>query len=168
MYGFGICAYREHSNVSCPCLGILYGIQVYEVWSERHHGGQLFFLCLAHHTSFSEMSMLLMSLDKDSRGFFKNWLCRTSLVVQWLGVQLPIQGAWVPSLVWEDPTCCRTAKPVSPSCWVWALEPLCRNYWSRHALEQEKPPQGKTSTLQLESSPHAAMKTQDCGKYTEK
>ena len=28
-----------------------------------------------------------------------------SLVVQWLGVRLPMQGTRVQSLVWEDPTC---------------------------------------------------------------
>ena len=35
-----------------------------------------------------------------------------SLVVQWLRIRLAIQGTWVQSLVWEDPTCCRAAKPV--------------------------------------------------------
>ena len=30
---------------------------------------------------------------------------RTSLVVQWLRIRLPMQGAWVRSLVQEDPTC---------------------------------------------------------------
>ena len=29
----------------------------------------------------------------------------TSLVVQWLRIHLPMQGTWVQSLVWEDPTC---------------------------------------------------------------
>ena len=29
---------------------------------------------------------------------------RTSLVVQWLRIHLPVQGTWVPSLVQEDPT----------------------------------------------------------------
>ena len=36
---------------------------------------------------------------------------RISLVVQWLRIYLPMQGMWVLSLVWEDPTCCR-AKPM--------------------------------------------------------
>ena len=36
----------------------------------------------------------------------------TSLVVQWLRIQLPMQGTRVLSPVWEDPTCCRTVKPV--------------------------------------------------------
>ena len=36
----------------------------------------------------------------------------TSLVVQWLRQRLPGQGTWVQSLVQEDPTCLRAAKPV--------------------------------------------------------
>ena len=35
-----------------------------------------------------------------------------SLVVQRLGIRLPIQGTWVRALVWEDPTCRGTTKPV--------------------------------------------------------
>ena len=38
---------------------------------------------------------------------------RASLVVQWLRVCLPVQGTWVRALVWEDPTCCGAAGPVS-------------------------------------------------------
>ena len=37
---------------------------------------------------------------------------RTSLVVQWLRICLPMQGTWVRSLVQEDPTCCGATKPV--------------------------------------------------------
>ena len=40
---------------------------------------------------------------------------RTSLVVQWWGIRLPMQGTWVWSLVREDPTCCRATKPVHHS-----------------------------------------------------
>ena len=29
--------------------------------------------------------------------------------------RLPMQGIWVPSLVWEDPTCQGTVKPVWPN-----------------------------------------------------
>ena len=36
----------------------------------------------------------------------------TSLVAQWLSIRLPVQGTWVRSLVWEDPTCGRATKPV--------------------------------------------------------
>ena len=46
-----------------------------------------------------------------------NWLTRTSLVVQWLRVCLPMQGTQVQSLVQEDPAYCRATKPVYHSCW---------------------------------------------------
>ena len=41
-----------------------------------------------------------------------NYLMEISLVVQWLRIHLPVQGTWVPSLVWEDPTCCEATQPV--------------------------------------------------------
>ena len=34
----------------------------------------------------------------------------TSLLVQWLKIRLPMQGTWVWSLVWEDPTCHRATR----------------------------------------------------------
>ena len=39
-----------------------------------------------------------------------------SLVAQWLGVHLPVQGTWVRSLVQEDPTCCGATGPVHRNC----------------------------------------------------
>ena len=36
----------------------------------------------------------------------------TSLVAQWLGIRLPVQGTRVRALVREDPTCRRATKPV--------------------------------------------------------
>ena len=44
---------------------------------------------------------------------FKSW---ASLVAQWLGVRLPVQGTRVRALVWEDPACRGAAGPVSHSC----------------------------------------------------
>ena len=41
-----------------------------------------------------------------------------SLLVQWLGVHLPVKWTWVPSLVPENPTCFR------------ATQPMCHNYWA--------------------------------------
>ena len=38
---------------------------------------------------------------------------RASLVAQWLRIRLPMQGTRVRALVWEDPTCCGAAGPVS-------------------------------------------------------
>ena len=37
---------------------------------------------------------------------------RTSLVVQWVRIHLLTQGPPIRSLVWEDPPCCGTAKPL--------------------------------------------------------
>ena len=42
----------------------------------------------------------------------KNDNTGASLVAQWLGIRLPMQGTWVRALVWEDPTCCGATKPV--------------------------------------------------------
>ena len=41
---------------------------------------------------------------------------RASLVAQWLRVCLPMRGTRVRALVWEDPTCCGAARPVSHNC----------------------------------------------------
>ena len=37
----------------------------------------------------------------------------TSLVAQWLGIRLPMEGTWVRALVREDPTSCGATKPMS-------------------------------------------------------
>ena len=49
-------------------------------------------------------------------------------VVQWLRICLLMQGTWVQSLVWEDPTCCGATKPVCHNYWARPLEPASRNY----------------------------------------
>ena len=43
-------------------------------------------------------------------------ICWASLVAQWLGVCLPMQGTRVRALVWEDPTCHGATGPVSHNC----------------------------------------------------
>ena len=62
----------------------------------------------------------------------------------WLRIHLPMQETWVWSLVWEDPTCCGAAEPVS------------HNFWSPHsracALQQEMPPQWDARVLPPENS----------------
>ena len=68
----------------------------------------------------------------------------TSLVVQWLRSQLPMQGTWVPSLVQDDPTCHGATKPVGHK---WSHMPRT------HGLQQEKSLQWEACALQLESSP---------------
>ena len=46
---------------------------------------------------------------------------QASLVIQWLRICLPMQGTQVQSLIQEDPTCHRAAKPVHQN--YCALEP---------------------------------------------
>ena len=51
------------------------------------------------------------SLVCELKGLFKVYLW-ASLVAQWLGIRLPMQGTWVRALVREDPTCHGATKPV--------------------------------------------------------
>ncbi|KAJ8776952.1 hypothetical protein J1605_014970 [Eschrichtius robustus] len=53
---------------------------------------------------------LVVSFDTHQEG---NPVSRASLVAQWLGVCLPMQGARIRALVWEDPTCRGATGPVS-------------------------------------------------------
>ena len=52
----------------------------------------------------------------------REWISGTSLVAQWLRLHMLTQGTWVWSLVQDDPTCCRVAKPV------------CHNYWALYTM----------------------------------
>ena len=47
---------------------------------------------------------------------FKNAFFWASLVAQWLGVRLPMQGTGVQALVREVPTRCGAMKPVRHNC----------------------------------------------------
>ena len=57
----------------------------------------------------------------------------TSLVAQWLGIHLTVQGTQVRALVLEDPTCHGATGPMCHSCWACALEPASHNYGSMRA-----------------------------------
>ena len=50
---------------------------------------------------------------------------RNSLVVQCLGICMPMQGTWVWSLVWEDSTCLRATQLVSCNFWSPCTQSLC-------------------------------------------
>ena len=65
---------------------------------------------------YARVGLILMNgiLNKTSQTH-KNVHFWASLVAQWLRVRLPMQGAWVRALVWEDPTCRGVAGPVSHS-----------------------------------------------------
>ena len=69
-----------------------------------------------------------------------------SRVVPWIRICLPMQATWVWSLVWEDSTCCRAAKPVCHNYWACApdllkpmrLEPTLYNKRSLHTAQPNK------------------------------
>ena len=58
------------------------------------------------------MSCIDDGLEQQARCENKNQGEGTSLVVHWLRICLPMQGAWAGSLTWEDPMCCRETNPV--------------------------------------------------------
>ena len=64
---------------------------------------------------------------------YQKKIIRTSLVAQWLGIRLPMQGTWVQALVREDPACRGEIKPVLHNYWAYALKPTSHNYWSPRA-----------------------------------
>ena len=68
----------------------------------------------------------------------KKWVGGTSLVAQWIRICLPMQGTWVRTLVWEDPTCRGATRPVRHNYWACALEPASHNYWA-HVPQLLKP-----------------------------
>ena len=70
------------------------------------------------------------------------WKCRTSLVVQWLRIRLPMQATRVWALVWEDPTCRGATKPMHRNYWAFTLEPTSHNYGA-HASQLLKPARSK-------------------------
>ena len=69
----------------------------------------------------------------------KNGHKRASLVVHWLRIHLPMQGTWIQSLVWEDPTCLKTTKPLCHNYWACALEPKTQ-LLSQPTTPPESPP----------------------------
>ena len=58
----------------------------------------------ARSTSYLITLRYLAQIEKETR---------VSLVAQWLRVCLPMQGARVQALVWEDPTCRGASRPMS-------------------------------------------------------
>ena len=57
--------------------------------------------------------MVFVSTPLNVEIFFRTLcMCWASLVAQWLGVCLPMQGTRVRALVREDPTCRELTKPV--------------------------------------------------------
>ena len=67
---------------------------------------------------------------------------RTSLVVSWLRIRLPMRGTWAQSLAWEDAKSNEASVPTTAE----AREGLCS--------ARREGPAGKSCAPQLEKSPH--------------
>ena len=108
-----------------------------------------------------------------------NGSSRTSLVVQWMRIHLPMQGTWVQSLVQKIPHAAEqlslSTTTTEPSLWgPWATttELLCGNYWNlctlgpvlhKRSHHSEKPVhRNKEQSLltATRESPRKATKTQ--------
>ena len=96
----------------------------------------------------SSLSVLSFCLFIPFRGFLRHslnkYLLKTSLVVQWWRIHLPMQGTWVWPLVWEDPTCHGATKPMCCDYLAHGLEPVLHN--ERSQLESS------SFSLQLEKA----------------
>ena len=69
--------------------------------------------------------------------FFLDYFFRVALEVKWLRICLAMKETLVRSLVWEDATCHRAAKPLCQghNYWAGALEPVLHNK-RRHGNER--------------------------------
>ena len=74
------------------------------------------------------------------------WHWRTSLVVQWLRIRLPMQRTWLQALVQEDPTCHGATKPVNHN--YWARVPQLLKPTRLEPMLHNKPPQWEASARQ--------------------
>ena len=123
--------------------------------------------------------LCFISCNADHQFFYK----MTFSGLPWLRMSLPMQGTWVPSLVWEEPTCIGATKPVRYNYWACALQPTrrncwsprtlgptCRNYWAC-MLQILKPmhlePQSTREATAMRS-PRTAMKSSPCSPQLEK
>ena len=85
------------------------------------------------------------NLKKWYKGTYLQNRNRTVLVVQWLGICLPMQGTWVRSLAWEDSTCPRasteTTTTEAQALWSpWSATREATAMRSPHTTTREKAP----------------------------
>ena len=104
----------------------------------------------------------------DSRAIKNEAFWGTSLVVQWIGICLPMQGTWVRSLVWENSTCLGATKQVRHNSWAYLLqllkpacqEPLLYNVRSHHNETPTHCNEEQPLLSTTRESPCTAVKTQ--------
>ena len=85
----------------------------------------LFHVFIGHlHTFFGKMSVQILCPVLTGLFVFLLLSCKSSswasLVAQWLGIRLPMQGTRVRALVWEDPTCRGATRAMSHNYWACA------------------------------------------------
>ena len=119
------------SNMLLTKCRNFYNIKLYRdkksVLMQTDHGSQS--ILLSWHGISSHQTFRILQTLRRVKVFKYLWV-RTSLVIQWLRIQLPMQEKWIQYLVWEDPTCCRTTKHMCHNYWACALEPTSLNYWA--------------------------------------
>ena len=81
-------------------------------YGERESGAQFYILSLVTFILTGYKSQL-QTTKRKTHTYTHLKTHRASLVAQWLGVCLLMQGTRVRALVWEDPTCHGAAGPVS-------------------------------------------------------
>ena len=99
-------------------------------------------------------------------------------MIQWLRIHLPMQGTWVWSLVWEDPTCCGPTKHTHHNHWACRpqvrkpmyQEPVLHSQGSHHSKRPAHPIWRGAPALTARGSPcrrskdPAQPKPNDCKK----
>ena len=81
-------------------------------------------------TNYDPAVSLLGIFPRKTNSSIWKTIHRASLMVQWLRIHLPMQGAQVRSLLGEDPTCHGATNSVCHKNWTGALKPTSHNYWA--------------------------------------
>ena len=90
---------------------------------------------------------------------------RTSLVVQWLRICLPMQKTWVWSLLWKDSTCWRATEPVHTTTDLELQSPCsatreaattrsspCSSHLEKACIQQRRPSRAKNKNKNFKRS----------------
>ena len=125
---------HSESGSSMAWLKVPQGHSLYheECGEERQYKWILYLIIKTipwgHHCycPISQMSVLQIPTKKENQG--------ASLVIQCLRIHLPMQEAWIQSLVWEDSIHPRATKPMYHNYWsLWVLKPALCNKRSQNS-----------------------------------
>ena len=139
--------YFSESTWPCVCISfslfvlMVIKIIIIPIWghSQRvlypswkcYHFTAIYLICLHSVHMQKRESQEVTSLCHEGTVKLKLWLSRTYLVVQWLGIPLPMQETRVWFLVQEDPTYLRATQLMSLACTTTKTGPC-------HSLQLEK------------------------------